>query len=330
MAVRAETSAKKLLFMVKADGYGHGAAEVASAVEDAVDMFGVATVEEGEGLRRAGVKADVLAAVVPPSDLLRASRAGLTVAITSCSQMRAVAKLGRRGVRVPVHVKLDTGMHRLGVEEDEINCVLNLAKQYGADVRGVYSHLRMPNAAQKEAFDRMSQPFKQAYPDIIRHLASSSALALDGYSYDMVRVGLKGYANAMTVASEVVSSRFVRAGEYIGYGETVCKTDGFVAIVFGGYADGVQRETPSSVLIRGRECPVIGKVCMDLFAVVTEGFCAKEGETAILLGGELTAKRVAEQRNSVEYTVPVNFGGRAQRIYFDDKTGSKGASQTRD
>lgn len=317
--IKRETGGK-LLFMVKADAYGHGAMEVARAAESVADMFGVATVAEGEELREGGIKKDILVSVADPDELESAAKLNLIVALTNCAELKAIERMRLKGARalpLRMHLKLDTGMHRLGFETDELDCVLKLAKNLGIEIEGIYSHLRRVNDAQLDSFRSACAITDKYFPDAIKHLASSGALYREDMRFDMVRVGLNGYKNAEWVVSEVLNSRYVRKGEYLGYGDFLLDHDANAAIVFGGYADGVARENPSDVIIRGKACKPLGKVCMDMFAVETEGFFASAGEPVLLQGGGIGVSAAAAQRRTIDYTVLTGWRGRTQRIYLN-------------
>ncbi|MEG1529586.1 MAG: alanine racemase [Clostridia bacterium] len=315
---------KKVIFMVKADAYSHGAEAVAKATEGVADMFGVATVDEGVVLRNFGIKLPILVAVVEESKIDFAIKYGLTIAVQNCAQLATIITHSNAlKIKPKLHIKLDTGMHRLGAEADEIACIIRLSKESDIEIEGVYSHLRSLNEAQVASFLSMSQKICEAYPKAMRHLASSSALCREDLHFDAVRVGLSGYFGAMTVVSEVLATRYIAGGEYVSYGDFKLTNSAKVAVVFGGYADGIPRENPSAVYIRGKACEVLGRVCMDMFIVKTDDFFAEIGEKVVIVGGENNISDVAKQRNTIEYTVLTSFSGRTERIYFDDKNGNE-------
>ena len=144
------------------------------------------------------------------------------------------------------------------------------------------------------------------------------------WTLDMVRIGIAAYSGAMTVKSRVIAVRRVRAGECVGYGHFVLDHDTSVAVVFGGYFDGVRRESPSPVYIGDRQCPVCGSVCMDMFAVETGGAEVRAGDEVVLLGGALTAERVAEAWSATPYEVMTCWKGRIKRCYIDQRGSEKG------
>ncbi|MCM1306700.1 MAG: alanine racemase [Bacteroides sp.] len=328
--VRARTRAGvKLLFMVKADAYGHGLCEVALATESFVDGFGVATLEEGLALRSCGIKKPILLLVCCVDELKDAIDGGLTICLSNEAQLSELERLISSGLSaddVKLHIALDSGMHRLGFEQ--LDGVLKRLSAAGIDLEGAYSHLRVRSRAQIAAFERMCKKVRETYPDITRHLAASRSLECKSLQYDMVRVGISAYLGAMSVESEVVASRRVAAGEYVSYGNFKVKRDTNVAVVFGGYADGVARERPSAVYIHGRECKPLGRVCMDMTVVDCGDFLPNIGEKAVLLDGE-NINDVAKQRGSIEYTLMTCWRGRTERIYYDESGGEADGETSR-
>lgn len=318
------------MLMVKADAYGHGLKEVACAVEDRVDAFGVATLEEGEELRRAGVQKDILVLTCAPDEIKRAIDSKLCIGLGNIEQLSELARLivskivSARDVKL--HLALDSGMHRLGFGEKEIDEVLSDLSSLGLNVCGAYSHLRVRSYKQVYAFERMCARISEVYPNIIRHLASSHSMHSSRLRYDMVRVGLSAYEGAMSVRSVVLSSRRVEKGEFVSYGDYKLEEVTNTAVVFGGYADGASRENPSAVYIRGKECKVLGNVCMDMCIVDCGDFLPEVGEEVVFTDDSLI-EEIAKQRNSIDYTVMTCWRGRIERIYSDDKSGGEAVGE---
>ncbi len=320
-SVRARTGVRVLL-MVKADAYGHGMREVARAAEPYADFFGVATVGEGEALRADGRTLPVLAAVCPAEELARAAACGLTAAVADGETLRALADMPA-AARPPFHVKFDTGMHRLGFPAEDVGEVLGFLRSRGLKPDGVYSHFREPDEEQSCLFRGIAGAFRAEYPAVTAHMASSSSLGMKDSAYDMVRIGHAAYLGAMTVKSRVIAVRKAKAGECVGYGRHVLPRDTSLAVVFGGYFDGVYRESPSPVLIGDTLCPAVGSVCMDMFAVDTGDAEVRVGDEAVLLGGALTAEKVAAARGTTDYEVMTCWQGRVKRCYVDERGSEK-------
>ena len=309
-----------VMLMVKADAYGHGLVKVAKRAENVVDAFGVETLEEGVKLRSAGIKSEILVLALCENEIYRAYRQDLTIGLHNREQFaKIVSLIGSNRInpaKLKTHVKVDSGMHRLGFCLDELQIVLQKAKALGINVAGIYSHLRDETESQKSTFDRFVEVAKGYYPDIKAHLASSHSLFNLNLRYDGVRLGINAYNGAMSAYSQVVESRRLQAGERVSYGDFVLQKATNTAVVFGGYADSIARENSSSVRIRGKKCAVIGNVCMDCFVVDTGDLEAKVGERVILFDSD-TASEVASERNTIEYCLMTSQKGRIQRVYLD-------------
>lgn len=309
-----------VMLMVKADAYGHGLVKVAKRAENVVDAFGVETLEEGAKLRRAGIKRDVLVLALCENEIYRAYKLDLTIGLHNREQFAKIVSLIDSNrinpAKLKTHIKVDSGMHRLGFCLDELQIVLQKAKALGINVSGIYSHLRDETESQKSTFDRFVEVAKGYYPDIKAHLASSHSLFNPNLRYDGVRLGINAYNGAMSAYSQVVESRRLQAGERVSYGDFVLQKATNTAVVFGGYADSIARENPSSVRIRGKKCAVIGNVCMDCFVVDTGDLEANVGERVLLFDSD-TASEVASERNTIEYCLMTSQKGRIQRVYLD-------------
>ncbi|HKL93910.1 MAG TPA: alanine racemase, partial [Clostridia bacterium] len=264
----------KLLFMVKADAYGHGLRQVAKATVDLVDFFGVATVEEGILLRRSGIVKPILVTIFSELEAVLAVKYGLSVAVFSEKQIialhYAVEKLRNKASRnfcdnkiksnsasdfeisnAKVHLKIDSGMNRLGVKtEEELKQLQKcISTCRNVEVEGCYSHLYNVNEKQYIRFEMLAKIAKDKFPNAILHISSSGAVCGNGLDkFDMVRVGIAGYGygdnNLKPVAevvSQVIVAKQVKIGEHIGYGNFVAEHDCNIAVIFGGYADGITR-----------------------------------------------------------------------------------------
>lgn len=308
------------MLMVKADAYGHGLVKVAKQVENVVDAFGVETLEEGLKLRNAGIKNEILVLALCENEILRAYRQNLTIGLHNRAQFAQIVSLLDSNrinpAKLKTHVKVDSGMHRLGFCIDELKILLQKAKSLGINVSGIYSHLRDETESQKGVFDALVEIAKGYYPDIKAHLASSHSLFNPNLRYDGVRLGINAYKGAMIAYSQVIESRHLQSGERVSYGDFALPNATNTAVVFGGYADSIARENPSSVWICGKKCAVIGNVCMDCFVVDTGDLAAKVGEKVLLFDGN-TASEVASERNTVEYCLMTSQKGRIRRAYLN-------------
>ena len=304
--------------MVKANAYGFGMKEVATEVEDIVDAFGVVTLEEAATLRNAGIKKDVLLCACACDEIEKACDLGVIIGVHDIEQVNELVTLAKneriKPESVRLHIKADSGMHRLGFDCEGIKNAVRILKKHGFCVEGVYSHLRDGTLNQKASFDECVNAVKDEYPSAIAHLASTHSMQQEELRYDAVRLGIGAYTGAMSAYSHVIESRFLKKGEIVSYGDYILPHDTNTAVIFGGYADGICRENPSDVYIDGRACKVIGNVCMDTFVVDTKDYEAKIGEEVVLLD-EKCVHDVEKQRNTIEYTVYTSFKGRVQRYY---------------
>lgn len=323
--LRLRPNLKKIL-MVKADAYGHGLVRVALATQDIVDAFGTATTEEGIALREAGITKDILVMICPPHELKAAVSAGLTVGLHNFEQLAELARLISSGeVRageIRAHIKVDTGMHRLGFSQSDLPKALDALSSLGITPNGVYSHMRARAYSQKRQFICAISQVKARFGQAEAHLAASANLNVKSLQFDCVRIGVAAYRSAMTVTSEVVEARYVQSGERVGYGNFKLAEGANIAIVYGGYAEGLDREHPSSVLIRGRLCKVVGRVCMDMFAADTGDFLAEVGESVTLYSPALE-QLAAKERKTIEYAVMTCWHGRIKRCYIDKTAGEE-------
>lgn len=311
-----------VILMLKADAYGHGLVPVAKTAERYVDSFGVVTLEEGEQLRLAGISKDILVTSLSKSELYRAAEYGLTIGLNNFAQLDGIARLPLEVRKeLKAHIKFDTGMRRLGFKESDLVEALERIKALGVKPTGVYSHMRNLSYKQAATFERMCKAVRASFPDVTRHLAASHTMKVKRLRYDAVRVGIEAYRGAMTVVSEVISSRRADKGDFVSYGNFRLKKPTNLATVFGGYADGISRYSPSSALIRGNICKVVGKVCMDMFCVDCGDFLPAPGEEVVLLD-PCSVERVARERRTIDYTVMTCWKGRVKRIYFDNESGS--------
>ena len=353
--LREHAGSAQVMAVVKADGYGHGATEVArAAVRAGVAELGVATVGEALALRRDGITAPVLAWLHPPgTDFAPALSADVQIGVSSARQVDdlidAVERTGRTAV---VTIKVDTGLNRNGVSAQEYPDVLDALRRAAAGdavrVRGIMSHLvsgdepdNPLNDLQGQRFSAMLVEARRSGVDFeVAHLSNSpSAMTRPDLGFDMVRPGIAVYGlspvpdlggmgllPAMTLRSQVAMVRPVRAGDGVSYGHTwIADRDTTVALLPLGYADGVFRALSGriDVLINGRLRRSVGRICMDQFVVdLGPGVPdVAEGDQAVIFGpgseGEPTAQDWAEALGTIHYEVVTSPRGRVLRTYRD-------------
>ena len=343
-----DSPAADVIAVVKANGYGHGAAPVALALESAgARMLACSDIEEGVELRRAGVRVPILVfGALSVSDLDGAFTHDLTPTISSPFAARALRNAARRRHATMVcHLKVDTGMNRFGFRYDNLSETLpEVVSGLGLKVDAVYTHFATAEDATHPLFDQQRERFEQALNQLsamgvhprLRHAANSAALLRDrGTWYDAVRPGLLLYGvsprgqdhgvplmPAMTLHSRVVAVKGMHVGETAGYGARMAVTrPTTVAVVPAGYADGldVRLAGRGSVIVSGHRVPVVGSVCMDSITIDVTGLDVTPGDEVVLLGGQgevtIAADEVAETIGTVPHEILCRTGSRIIRNY---------------
>jgi alanine racemase len=356
--LREHAGPAQLMAVVKADGYGHGAARVArAALAAGAAELGVATVDEALALRADGITAPVLAWLHPPGlDFGPALLADVEIAVSSVRQLDELLEAVRRtGRTATVTVKVDTGLNRNGVAPALYPSMLTALRQAVAEdairLRGLMSHMVYADQPENSINDvqaqRFSEMLAQARDQGVRfevaHLSNSSAtMSRPDLAFDMVRPGIAVYGlspvpelgdmgliPAMTVKCAVALVKSIRAGEGVSYGHTwIAERDTTVALMPIGYADGVFRSLGGrlDVLINGRRRPGVGRICMDQFLVdLGPGpIDVVEGDEVILFGpggsGEPTAQDWADLLGTIHYEVVTSPRGRIIRTYREAET----------
>ncbi len=321
-----------VLAVVKADAYGHGAIPVARALERAgVLGLAVSLAEEGIELRRAAVGGLILvmggAYAAAHREILSY---GLTPVVSDVADVDAFAKAARAlGTRASIHVKIDTGMSRLGLRPAAVDAFLSAAAGYpDVDIVGVCTHLASADsdpAFTREQLARFDAARRAFPPGIMVHAANSAATAeLPASRYDAVRPGILLYRDVMRLVTAVSQVRDVAAGDPVSYGG-LWRAPGprRIATLPVGYADGYPRRLTGSgeVLVHGRRCPVVGAVCMDMTMIdVTDVPGVAVGDEAVLLGADgrerITARELADRAGLIEYEITCGVSKRVPRFYF--------------
>ncbi len=301
--------------VVKANAYGHGAVQIARALEDAgADLLACADIEEGAALRTAGVRAGILVfGALSVSDLDGLFDCRLTPTISTPSAARAVqAAAARYRERVRYHLKIDTGMNRLGFRFDNLRRTLpELLASGNLELDAVYTHFATADDPTSTLFEQQRVRFERALGELAalggrpryRHAANSAAFLRDSRVwYDRVRPGLLLYGivppplastieltPVLALGSRVVAVKGLRPGDTSGYGARfTAERATTIAIVPAGYADGLDLRLADrgAVLIRGRRAPIIGSVCMDMLTADVTGIDVSPGdETVIMIAG---------------------------------------------
>ena len=348
LATSTTASAPGIIAVVKANAYGHGAAPVGLALEaEGAAMLACADIEEGIALRQAGVRATVLVfGALSVSDLDGIVDHQLTPTISTPSAARALqATAERRGVRMRCHLKIDTGMNRLGFRHDNLLGTLpEVAASSHLEIAAVYTHFATADnpdhpafALQRDRFERVLQLLPtMGITTGVRHAANSAALLRDERVwYDFVRPGLMLYGivppplaatltlrPALSLRSRIVAVKGIRPGEGTGYGlRDAGNRAATLAVVPAGYADGLDLRLAGRgyMLVRGRRAPVVGSVCMDMTTIDVTGMDVAPGDEVVMIGeqgGEsIGVREIAASIGTIPYELLCRLGARIDRLY---------------
>ena len=349
--IRAKVGAQvKILSMVKANAYGHGAVPVAKTLRAAgADAFGVATLNEGIELRQAGIGVPIIVVGGVYADQVDEFFAhSLMPVLYDVDGLKDLdAAVANRRATLDVHVKVDTGMGRLGLRAGEIDSWLPPLKALKAlKIDGVFSHFSTAESVdgdytkkQLEIFTGVVARLRAAGLSPLFHFANSAATITQPAAYfDMVRPGIMLYgaypspamAQQITLKpvlswqTKIIQLKKVPAGTSISYGQTfVTQRESLIATLPVGYADGYQRllSNRSEALVRGQRAPVAGRVCMDLTMLdVTDIRNVQRGDEVVLLGrqdgAEISADEMAAWANTISYEIFTSIGARVPRIHI--------------
>jgi len=349
-AVRARVGDLPILGVVKANGYGHGAVPVARALSAAgIDSLGVALLEEARELRRGGITSPLLMmGALEPAQMDAVIDAGITPALFREDQVLALDLAASRGGRPhPFHLKVDTGMGRLGVPWRRVDRLLDhLSRCPRLILEGVFTHLACADDPDHPLTQTQIDRFEEVLGEIRSrgfsprycHLSNSAALLDRPPTWmNLVRPGLILYGYrpslrnrnipltpALRFTTRVVFLKEVAAGDAVGYGATFrAKRPSRIATVAAGYDDGVIRSLSNRghFLVRGRRVPIVGRVSMDLTTLdVTDFPGVARGDEAVLIGGQgdefQGADRVAAEAETISWEILCGIGWRVPRVYL--------------
>ncbi|MES2645678.1 MAG: bifunctional UDP-N-acetylmuramoyl-tripeptide:D-alanyl-D-alanine ligase/alanine racemase [Bacteroidota bacterium] len=336
----------KLMVMVKAFGYGSGDAEVAKVLQyNKVDYIGVAYADEGVALRKAGIHLPVMVMNPEPGTFETIEQYNLEPEIYSFSILEAFEQYCEtQGIsQYPIHIKLDTGMHRLGFEMHEVSKLTErLQHQNILVVKTAYTHLAASEDPKHDDFTQhQSDQFaaacevlesKLGYP-VIKHVANTSAIRRHpNKHFDMVRLGIGMYGLDVnmedlqvvnTLKTTVAQVKKVAAGETVGYGRKgVILKDSVIATVRIGYADGYRRQLSNGLgfmHVKNQKAPVIGNVCMDMTMIdITHIPGVKAGDDIEIFGIHIPIQQIARQCNTISYEILTGISQRVKRVYLQE------------
>ncbi len=336
----------KMMVMVKAFGYGSGGFEIAKLLEHhKVDYLGVAFADEGIALKNAGIMLPIMVLNPETTSFSAIIQYKLEPEIYSLKGLNAFLKIAenRKLKHFPIHIKLDTGMHRLGFEEENLDeLIATLKGNKFVTVKSILSHMATSDAiehqdfahSQIDLFEKLSSKLiteLQIKP--IRHILNTSGISnFPEAQYDMVRlgIGLYGVSNAVeeqkylenvgTLKSIISQIRTVQAGESVGYGRRfMADKPSKIATIPIGYADGISRHWGNGlgfVTINNQKATIVGSICMDMLMVdITEINC-KEGDSVIIFGESPTVTFMADQLQTIPYEILTSISQRVKRVFY--------------
>ena len=337
----------KLVCMIKADGYGAGAVEIAKTLQDhRVDYLAVAVVDEGATLRRNGITSNIMIMNPEMTAFKTMFDYDLEPEVYSFRLLEALIKAAEKeGITgFPVHIKLDTGMHRLGFDpKNDMDRLIDRLKHQNAIIpRSVFSHFVGSDsddfdefsAKQFALFDEGSKKLQSAFEHkIIRHIDNSAGIEhFPERQLDMCRLGLGLYGinsrnnetihNVSTLKTTILQLRNVPAGDSIGYSrKTILDKDSVIAAIPIGYADGLNRHLGNRhgyCLVNGKKAEYVGNICMDVCMIDVTGIDCKEGDSVEIFGDHLPVTVLSDILETIPYEVMTGISNRVKRIYFQD------------
>lgn len=336
----------KMVCMVKASAYGAGSYEIAKTLQEHhVDYLAVAVADEGAELRKAGIKTNILIMNPEMTAFKTLFDHKLEPEVYSFHLLDAlVREAEKEGItNFPIHIKLDTGMHRLGFAPVDVPQLIERLKgQNAVIVRSVFSHLVGSDGAQFdyftrkqiETFEAASALLQEAFPHkILRHICNSAGIErFPGAQFDMVRLGIGLYGinpfdnsimhNVSTLKTTILQIRDVPQEDTIGYSRKGRLTrDSRIAAIPIGYADGLNRHLGNGnayCLVNGQKAPYVGNICMDVCMIDVTGIDCKEGDSVEIFGDHLPITVLSDTLETIPYEILTSISTRVKRVYFQD------------
>ncbi len=336
----------QLVCMVKADAYGSGSSEVAKTLQyHRCDYLAVAIAEEGIRLREDGIKIPILVLNPEVHGFETLLEYSLEPEVYNFRILEAfIREANRRGIsHFPIHLKIDTGMHRLGFEEQDLPRLTHILKhQNGLRIKGVFSHLAASESwvfddfttQQISTFKRIARQIEDVCGHtVIKHILNSAGIErFPSEQNDMARLGIslygisagdaEGVRNACSLRSSILQIKHIPKSETVGYGRRgVLSRDTRIATIRIGYADGLSRRLGNGVgcvWINGYKAPFVGNICMDLSMIDITDIPANEGDMVEVFGDHLSVKEVASAIDTIPYEVLTSVSARVKRVYFKE------------
>lgn len=346
---------KKVIGVLKADGYGHGAIPIAKELQkEGIDGFAVAVLQEAITLRKYGIETELIVLGYTTdyeySDLIKYD---ITQSVFKYSMAEEISKVAKKtGKTAKIHIKVDTGMGRIGFlpNNDSIDEIVKITKLPNIKIEGIFTHFSKADEKCKKYTNMQLDEFKGFIKELnknnvyipVKHAANSAGIIdIEEARFDIVRAGIALYGlypsqdvnknqlklnPSLSLISNVIYIKEVEAGTYISYGGTYrTYKKSVIATIPVGYGDGYPRSLSSKgrVLINGQYAPIVGRICMDQFMVdVTHIDNVKEGDEVVLIGKQkdnsIEVEEIAEIMGTINYEVVCQLGKRIPRIYLKD------------
>ncbi len=336
----------KMICMVKADGYGTGSSEVAKTLQyHKCDYLAVAVAEEGVILRKQGIKVPIIVLNSEVGGFEELATYSLEPEVYNFRILDAFIKEAKlQGItNYPIHIKIDTGMHRLGFTEEDIPELMDRVKgQTGVRIQSVFSHLAASESwnfddftlQQIKTFKKIAGEVEDSchYP-VMKHILNSAGIErFPEEQLDMVRLGislygvsasgLNGLRNVCTLKTTILQIKHIKAGETVGYGRKGhFDHDATIATIRIGYADGISRQFGNGVgvvLVNGYQVSIVGNICMDLTMIDVTGIEVKEGDIVTIFGENLSVTDLAKRINTIPYEILTSISNRVKHIYYKE------------
>ncbi len=341
----------KVMGMVKAFSYGSGSHEIANVLQfQRIDYLAVAYADEGIELRKSGITVPIMVMNPEVQSYDSMIHYNLEPEIFNMRVFELFAEAVKRNTAslekpFPIHIKLDTGMHRLGFQKNELNeLMIRIKNNQNLSIRSVFSHLAASDAPEFDSFSRQQiQLFRQMSEQItsffnykiLRHILNSAGISrFPDAQFDMVRLGIGLYGigvneseqhklmNVSTLKSSISQINQIPAGESIGYNRAeIAQKDLTIATIPIGYADGLSRKhgnRKGKLIVAGQEAPIVGNVCMDMCMIDITNIHCKEGDEVIVFGNEYPIDEFAKVMETIPYEVLTSVSRRVKRVYYQE------------
>ena len=336
----------KLMVMIKAFGYGNGGFEIAKLLSHhKIDYLGVAFADEGILLKNAGIDLPIMVLNPESTSFSSIIQHQLEPEIYSIKGLDAFLKIVeyKKTPHFPIHIKLDTGMHRLGFQENDLEELIKRLKNNPfVEIKSILSHLATSDdpkhsdfvLSQIALFEKLSTRITQELKiNPIRHILNTSGISnYPQAQYDMVRLGIGLYGisndekeqqflqNVGTLKSVISQIRTISKGESVGYGRRfIAQKETKIATIPIGYADGISRQWGNGlgyVLIKNKKASIVGSICMDMLMIDVTGIHCQEGNEVILFGENLSVTHIAQKLNTISYEIIAGISQRVKRVFY--------------